>query len=364
MRWNDYYDCMTYCLLRRTLIDLDPSYSVCYPSIMLGIAESVDGYSRKLVSSLVVGNNYTLQELALILGVNPISMTRKGVVPRGDAQLLFMHLEKDRFSVPQYEDHLEGAVLFWSGQNRIKSVEKSLIDGTRDTFVFIQTARKTPLKYYGRAYPLRMQINWEYDIPSRIAFYLFEYVTVMKAEDRKFIDGMTTLDGLDRNHWMTDIADEPIKTEKDSLQKVRTAQATYRKKVLELWNNKCAVTSVDNTGWLIASHIKPWCESSTLEKIDPFNSLLLTPNYDKLFDRGIISFSPKTGHIILPETQSKEMWNNLSRMHIDDSVSLSFVPDGTTKYLEYHNNYVYSFEPKSDVSNEDFIESLFAKACC
>ena len=331
---------------------------------MLGIAEKADGYSRKLVNTLVVGNTYTLQDLAIILGVNPISMTRKGVVSRGDAQLLFMHLEKDKYSVPQYEDHLEGSVLFWSGQNRIKSVEKALIDGTRDTFVFIQTARKTPLKYYGRAYPLRMQIHWEYDVPSHIAFDLFEYDAAMQAEDRKLFDGMTTLDGIDKNTWGIAVSSKPIQIEKESLQKVRTAQTSYRKKVLDLWGNRCAVTAVDNTSWLIASHIKPWHESSASEKIDPYNSLLLTPNYDKLFDRGVISFSPKTGHIILPETQSKDMWNNLYRMHIDDSVSLSHVPDETSKYLEYHNNYVYNFEPKTDVSNEDFIASLVAKACC
>ena len=347
-----------------TLFDLDRYYTVCYPGIMLGMAEKTDGYSRKLVSNLVVGKAYTLQNLAQLLNVDPISMTRKGVVPRGDAQLLFMHLEKDKYSVPQYEDHLEGSVLFWSGQNRIKSVEKALIDGNRDTFVFIQTARKTPLVYYGRAYPLRMQIHWEYDVPSHIAFDLYEYDATLKAEEQKLTSDMMTLDGLEESSWGIAVSDKNIETEKEALQKVRTAQSTYRKKVLALWNNKCAVTSVDNTSWLVASHIKPWHESSAIEKVDPFNSLLLTPNYDKLFDRGVISFSPKTGHIILPETQSKDMWNNLNRMHIDDSVTLSFVPADTAKYLEYHNNYVYNFEPKSDISNDDLIESLVAQACC
>lgn len=331
---------------------------------MVGIAERTDGYSRKLVNNLVIGNNYTLQDLALILEVDPVSMKRRGVVSRGDAQLLFMHLEKDKYSVPQYEDHLEGNVLFWSGQNRIKSVEKALIEETRDTFIFIQSARKTPLKYYGRAYPLRMQIHWEYDVPSRIAFDLYEYAATLKIEEKKLFDGQTTLDGKESDDWRITISDPPLNTEKEVLQIVRTAQTSYRKKVLELWNNRCAITAVDNVSWLIASHIKPWHESSTQEKVDPYNSLLLTPNYDKLFDRGVISFSPRTGQIILPEIQTKEMWNNLSRMHIDDSVKLSFVPDDTAKYLEYHNHYVYNFEPKSDVSKEDFIESLVAKACC
>ena len=149
---------------------------------MQGQAEIKDGYSRRLRDNLVVGRPYSMQDLSVFLGVDPVSMLRKGVVPRGDAQLLFMHLAKDKLSVPQYEDHLEGSVLFWSGQNRIKSVEKALLDGSRDTFVFIQPARKTPFIYYGRAYPLRMQIHWEYDVPSHIAFDLFEYAAMLEKE--------------------------------------------------------------------------------------------------------------------------------------------------------------------------------------
>ena len=50
-----------------------------------------------------------------------------------------------------------------------------------------------------------------------------------------------------------------------------------------------------------SSHIKPWRESSSQVRIDPNNSLLLSPNYDKLFDRVVISFNPDNGKIILPE---------------------------------------------------------------
>jgi predicted restriction endonuclease len=41
---------------------------------------------------------------------------------------------------------------------------------------------------------------------------------------------------------------------------------------------------------LIASHIKPWNECDEFEKYDLYNGLLLSPNYDKLFDEYLISF--------------------------------------------------------------------------
>lgn len=274
--------------------------------------------------------------------------------------MLFLHLEKDKYSVQEYEDQLVGSVLFWSGQNRIKSVEKHLIDNTRDTFVFIQKARKNPLVYYGRAYPLRMQIHWELDVPSHIAFDLYEYAKLLDAKPET--EFSWSVEAAERPHSGIYVPDSVERTEIVRLQKIRTAQTQYRRQSLELWNNRCAVTSVDNTGWLIASHIKPWHESTDIEKVDPYNSLILTPNYDKLFDRGVISFSPKTGKIILPETQSRDMWNNLNRMHIDEDVSLNALPENTIKYLEYHNNYVFNFEPKDDLSNSDFVESLIAKA--
>ncbi len=333
-----------------------------YPGHMQGIAETVDGYSRILINALIVGEEYRIQDLALLLNVDPISMTRRGVVVRKDAQLLFLHLEKDKYSTPQYEDHLEGSVLFWSGQNRVKSVEKALNNNSRDTFVFIQKARKTPFIYYGRAIPLRMQIHWEPDVPSRIAFDLFEYAQYLN--DRKSALKVS-------NNTLIVSENEPvygenkiIANEREAMTKIRTSQRMYRDQALALWQHRCAVTAVDNENWLIASHIKPWHESNDSEKVDPYNSLILTPNFDKLFDRGVISFSPSNGRIILPETQTREMWNNLNRLHIDDTIKLSIVPSKTASYLEYHNNYVYNFNPRPESSNEDFIEALVAKACC
>lgn len=126
-------------------------------------------------------------------------------------------------------------------------------------------------------------------------------------------------------------------SEKEVFTRIRLTQSKYRKNVIEFWNGSCSITGVDEPSWLIASHIKPWRESTNEEKTDPHNSLLLTPNFDKLFDRGVISFSPIDGKIILPETQSKQMWANFNRMHINEDIRLRSVQNGIEQYLEYHN---------------------------
>ena len=39
-----------------------------------------------------------------------------------------------------------------------------------------------------------------------------------------------------------------------------------------------------------SSHIKPWCDSTNSERLNPENGLLLAAHIDALFDRGLISF--------------------------------------------------------------------------
>ncbi len=192
--------------------------------------------------------------------------------------------------------------------------------------------------------------------PSEVIFNLFEYSKIAGEEASEG----ALLSNAVSNGVVEKRAVE--RTEVKRLTLVRTEQGNYRKAALELWDNKCAVTGVDEPGWLIASHIKPWRESSNEERVNPLNSLILTPNYDKLFDRGIISFSPENGKIILPRIHTHEMWRNLERMHIDDDVHLSYVPDGTDKFLDYHNKRVFGYQVNDGIGDDQFLAELVAKA--
>ncbi len=78
-------------------------------------------------------------------------------------------------------------------------------------------------------------------------------------------------------------------TEKTALIKSRIGQGIFRDKVLLHWTS-CAVTGFSDTSLLVASHIKPWKKSTNSERLDPWNGLLLSPNLDKAFDRGFITF--------------------------------------------------------------------------
>ena len=90
---------------------------------------------------------------------------------------------------------------------------------------------------------------------------------------------------------------------------------------------------------LIASHIKPWAASDDIEKIDSQNGFILSPLYDKLFDRGFITFTPdKVMHVsnwITPK--------NCERMFLKDKTFIQRLPltPKRCNYLEFHRSSVF-----------------------
>ncbi|MBZ0326802.1 MAG: HNH endonuclease [Altibacter sp.] len=90
----------------------------------------------------------------------------------------------------------------------------------------------------------------------------------------------------------------PNETERKGLVTSRVGQGAYRKRIIHRWEYQCAVTGFDKLDVLIASHIVPWSKSNDNERLDVHNGLLLSPTYDALFDRHLISFE-NNGKIIL-----------------------------------------------------------------
>lgn len=93
----------------------------------------------------------------------------------------------------------------------------------------------------------------------------------------------------------------PNATERSGLVTSRIGQGGYRKRVIYRWDGKCAVTGFTDNRILVASHIVPWAESNDLERLDVNNGILLSPTYDALFDKHLISFE-NTGKIILSDS--------------------------------------------------------------
>ncbi len=313
------------------------------------MAEKQQGVSFKLHKALVIGKEYTTKDIAFIRGIDFNALRQTGVFKGegSDAFIILVTLHK-KAEATQYMDILneESACLFWEGQTERRIAENALRDGL-DCHVFIREFSGNPYTYYGRAVVIRSHINSP-GVPSQFFFDLPEYAAFrerMHASDISYNEEPISFLGT---------------TEKQRIQTIRTKQQDFRDGAIKLWHGKCAVTGVDDTSWLIASHIKPWRESSSQERVDPKNSLLLSPNYDKLFDRGVISFNPDNGKIILPETLTYPLWKNLYRLGIDDEKHLEFVPDGTDKYLDYHRKRIYGYKPSPDFDVNNLVAEMLS----
>ena len=117
-------------------------------------------------------------------------------------------------------------------------------------------------------------------------------------------------------------------TEKTALIKSRIGQGTFRDKVLLHWT-RCAVTGFSDTGLLVASHIKPWKKSTDSERLDQWNGLLLSPNLDKAFDKGFITFDTGGSIRISP------LFNEAAKLGITPSMEIELNPEHQ-KYMAHH----------------------------
>lgn len=102
----------------------------------------------------------------------------------------------------------------------------------------------------------------------------------------------------------------PTETERKGLVTSRVGQGAYRKRIICRWDFKCAVTGFDNLNILVASHILPWARANDIQRLDVDNGILLSPNYDALFDKHLITFE-NNGKIILSEFIKQDAFQKL-----------------------------------------------------
>lgn len=124
----------------------------------------------------------------------------------------------------------------------------------------------------------------------------------------------------------------------EEIKKARDGQGKYREQLL-LQCHFCPFTMISDDRLLIASHIKPWAASNDKEKIDPYNGYMLSPLYDKLFDRGFITFTEKR-HIILSEVISTHTWKQIGLKN-DTFIKALPMDEKRIEYLKFHHKAVF-----------------------
>lgn len=141
--------------------------------------------------------------------------------------------------------------------------------------------------------------------------------------------------------------------------KQRSGQSRYKLAVIDLWQS-CSVSGCSNPNLLVASHIVAHKDAELHEQLVPNNGLLLTPNLDRLFDRGLISFD-EVGRIMIARRLDSA---TLEHFGIHSKMRLRFIPPKTALYLARHRE---AFENRDAVKasaghpNENIERLLNAK---
>lgn len=131
---------------------------------------------------------------------------------------------------------------------------------------------------------------------------------------------------------------------KRNFNKAKSSSTIFRQAVLASYNGACCITGLSNPELLVASHIKPWKDSTSNEKTDPKNGLCLNSLYDKAFDRGFITISDKYEIIVsnkirdICNGESVDKFFNVLKGH-KINLPEKFLPQ--KEYLQHHNDCIY-----------------------
>lgn len=122
-----------------------------------------------------------------------------------------------------------------------------------------------------------------------------------------------------------------LSTTKSIISESRIGQQQFKKGLLKYWKT-CAVTGCTVSSILKASHIKAWSISSPIERLDPFNGLLLSPNLDALFDSGLVTFGDDGSLIISPVLSDQDV----TFLGLNKEMKLRKVNGAHKTYLLHH----------------------------
>ena len=116
---------------------------------------------------------------------------------------------------------------------------------------------------------------------------------------------------------------------------VRYGQSKFRKKVLDNFHNKCAITGIREKNLLRASHIIPWAHKKEYRG-DLRNGIALYVEVDSLFDNGYISLDDEYKIIVSPliNSFSDELRSKLEKLNGRKINSPK--KELNRKYLKYH----------------------------
>ena len=146
-----------------------------------------------------------------------------------------------------------------------------------------------PIKYSAFQTDSNGNQGYLYPCNEELSIKLIELISdlnIYQIDEEQLELAIGTVRQTERNPFIPMLAE----TETEVKTKIRLGQQKFRKGLMPLWDQKCALCEVELPALLRASYSKPWKDSTDFEKVDPYNGVLLCCNHDALYSAGYIAF--------------------------------------------------------------------------
>jgi putative restriction endonuclease len=148
--------------------------------------------------------------------------------------------------------------------------------------------------------------------------------------EEKFKEELITVDGLIGENKIREV-------------KTRVNQHVFRQIVMGNYNSRCAITGIDISDLLIASHIIPWHKNEQ-ERLNPENGICLSSLYDKAFDKGFLTINEKLKVVFSPELKrnlDKKYFNQLFKPFEGEKIlsPQKYLPK--REFLQFHYESIF-----------------------
>ena len=128
-----------------------------------------------------------------------------------------------------------------------------------------------------------------YPCNEELSIKLLEIIgdqNIYQVDDVQLELAIGTVRPTERNTFIPMI----FETEAEAKTKIRIGRKKFRENLMPLWEHKCTLCGIELPALLRASYSKPWKDSTDVERVDPYNGILLCRNHDALYEKGFIAF--------------------------------------------------------------------------
>jgi putative restriction endonuclease len=164
---------------------------------------------------------------------------------------------------------------------------------------------------------------------------LFESERILAEKEKRSIEDKFSDSLKDLQHLKGEYKLREVKT--------RVNQSVFRQVVVANYSGRCAISKIDISDFLVASHIIPWSKDEK-ERLNPENGICLSSLYDKAYDKGYIGINEKFEVILsnaLKKKAKETYYKNYFEFLAGSKIMLPQKYYPNKAFLQYHMDVIF-----------------------